>query len=467
MDRVPGTRSATSARASSAATAAALTAERAAARARAKDRARTAWVDLRDRLATTTPAAVGRAVLTVAVVGAAAWAIGSTWPAFLPFALGGLLAYAVLPVVDGLDRFMPRALAAAIAMLGVLAALAAVLVIVVPPLTSAVIELAASLPPVERIQAELDEALAQLPDDARGLLAPVVTSLVVFGRDGLESLSGGLDDAVPAAVQAAVGVVGALLGLLVLPAWLLSVLGSQRRAALAVDRRMAGWLRPDAWAVIRMFDRAAGTYLRGFVVTAAVVGFLVWLGLTTSPRVGGPEYPGALAIGVLAGAVQVIPEVGPILGFLPALLALAIDPSKAVPYVIIYIAARWLGSTLVGTRFGGQKVAVHPAILVPGIVIFSQLGLLWLLLSAPILTFLSDLVRYLHGRLSEPPRPAGVLPRQPVPTSPAAATTVARIPVGARARAARAAASARAPATTSPVSVSTTGLPAAPPNPVR
>src|SRR4029078_9050815 len=45
-----------------------------------------------------------------------------------------------------------------------------------------------------------------------------------------------------------------------------------------------------------------------------------------------------------------------------------------------------------------------------GVVVLGQFGLLWLLLSAPILTVAADIVRYLHGRLSKPPRPGGVLP---------------------------------------------------------
>jgi hypothetical protein len=40
-----------------------------------------------------------------------------------------------------------------------------------------------------------------------------------------------------------------------------------------------------------------------------------------------------------------------------------------------------------------------------------QFGILALLRSAPIVAIATDLVRYLHGRLLDPPRPAGVLPR--------------------------------------------------------
>ena len=45
--------------------------------------------------------------------------------------------------------------------------------------------------------------------------------------------------------------------------------------------------------------------------------------------------------------------------------------------------------------------------------LIGQFGLIWLLLAAPIVAISVDLVRYIHGRLSEPPRPAGVLPGRP------------------------------------------------------
>ena len=56
-----------------------------------------------------------------------------------------------------------------------------------------------------------------------------------------------------------------------------------------------------------------------------------------------------------------------------------------------------------------------------------QLGILWLLLSAPIVAIAADLIRYIHGRLSEPPLPAGVLPRsEGQPATAATAVPAAR-----------------------------------------
>ena len=59
-------------------------------------------------------------------------------------------------------------------------------------------------------------------------------------------------------------------------------------------------------------------------------------------------------------------------------------------------------------------LGVHPALLIPSIVILTQLDWIWLFIAAPVVSMAVNTVRYFHGRLSEPPRPAGVLPWDPV-----------------------------------------------------
>jgi hypothetical protein len=67
--------------------------------------------------------------------------------------------------------------------------------------------------------------------------------------------------------------------------------------------------------------------------------------------------------------------------------------------------------------FAGDSVKIHPAILVVILVIASQFGLIWLFLGAPLAQIAYDLYRYIYGRVSDPPRPAGLMPGEPLPTT--------------------------------------------------
>ena len=374
------------------------------------------WAALRDRLRTITPQAIGRGALTLGAIAGTVWLATASWPALLPFVVGGLLAYQLLPVVDSLDRVLPRSLAALMSVLAALAVVVAIGVIVIPPLANAFVRLATDLPTPQEVDdaiARLQRQLGSLPEGSAAVLIPVVATLASTVREVFSGAAGGLDDVVRAGLAALLNAIGALLGLIVLPTWMLVLMTHQRRAKLAIDARITPGLRSDVWAAAAIVDRAAGSYLRGYVVAAFLVGILTYIGLIASSRLGGPQFQEPLALATLAGATQVVPIVGPILGAAPALLLLAIDPSRAATYFAVYVGARIIGASVLGSRLMERRLGVHPAILVPGVVMIGQFGILPLLLSAPIVAIAVDLVRYAHGRLSEPPLPAGVLPRTP------------------------------------------------------
>jgi hypothetical protein len=90
--------------------------------------------------------------------------------------------------------------------------------------------------------------------------------------------------------------------------------------------------------------------------------------------------------------------------------------------VVIYIAASQIGNAVVETRVSRGILDVHPALLIPAIVVLTQFGGLWLFAAAPIIVILRDTVRYLAGRLDNPPAPANVLPGERLPSTAAART---------------------------------------------
>jgi predicted PurR-regulated permease PerM len=387
------------------------------------------WAALRDRLRTVTPQSIGRTLLTLAAIAGTLWLVVASWPAFLPFVVGGLIAYELLPVVDGLDRFLPRSLAALVSVLAGVAIVIGIVLVVLPPMAAAFVRLAGSFPTPQEVDdaiARLQAQLGSLPEGSRAAILPVVTTITSTVKDLFSGAAVNLDDVVRAGLAALLNAIGALLGLIVLPTWMLVLMSHQRRAKLAIDAQITPGLRADTWAVAAIVDRAAGAYLRGYVVTGFLVGLLAYLGLRLSPAIGGPQFQEPFALATLAGVTQVVPVVGPLLGAAPALLLLPLDPNRAGMYFAVYIAARILGSSLLGSRLMSRRIGVHPAILVPGVVMIGQFGVIPLLLSAPIVAIAVDLVRYFSGRLSEPPKPAGVLPG-----STAAAFPVATRPVSA------------------------------------
>jgi len=201
-------------------------------------------------------------------------------------------------------------------------------------------------------------------------------------------------------------------GLVILPLWTLSVVrdGGSLRAQLA--SQFAPALRADAMALLTIVHRALGTFLRVQLAAAGAVGVAVYVGLQGVERAEIATYPAAIALAAFMGTAQVIPQLGGLIGALPiGLLALARqdEPAAAVALLVVYMIALQIVKLTVGARLG-RDLSVRPAIALPAFAVISQIGLVWLLLSAPILVVARNTVRYLRGRLSEPPLPAGVLP---------------------------------------------------------
>ena len=305
----------------------------------------------------------------------------------------------------------------------------AVIAVVVPPLVQAGLNILQGLPDsaqLAQLREQIDAYLATLPDATRVLVAGVLDRIATIARDGLGGFLDGIAELIVTGVLNVFDTIGFVVGLVLLPVWIVTVVRDGRSLRTAVAAQFSPGVRPDAMALITIAHRAVSTFLRVQLAAAAGVGLLVYVGLAGLERLDLATIPNGIAVATFAGAVQVIPQLGGILGLVPAILGFVTRPDEPVVwggYLAIYLVSTRLVSMAVGGRLG-RDLNVRPALALPAFAILSQVGLLWLLFSAPILVVARDAISYVRGRLAEPPRPAGVLPgRRPATRpSPAPAT---------------------------------------------
>jgi predicted PurR-regulated permease PerM len=382
----------------------------------ALERSAAEWALLRARLRTITPRAIARGTVSAAVVLLCIWATVATWPALFPFVFGGIIAYATFPLVNRLDRFMPRLLAAAIATALAVGVIVGVIAVIVPPLVSQVLNILTNLPAssdLDRIRAQVDAYLATLPPTTREIVQGVLDRVTTQFSATLSGMLDAIANILVTSVLHLFDTIGAVLGILLLPIWMLYAVRDSKGISRAVQAQFAPGVAPDAMAILRIVHRAASTFLRVQLSAAFLVGFGCWVCFEIIRQLDPNALKGGeIAVAALAGVVQVIPQFGWLLGLAPAALILVARPDAAWlagAYLIVYLGVVRLVGLLVGARLG-RDLNVRAAIAVPGVVVISSFGLLPLLLSGPILVILRDLIVYMRGRLAEPPLPAGVLP---------------------------------------------------------
>jgi predicted PurR-regulated permease PerM len=380
----------------------------------ARARARVRWATLGERLRTISPEALSKGAIAALVVGTAATLSVATWPTLAPFLVGTVIAYAVLPIANRLDTFMPRVIAALLAELVAVAILVGVLLIVVPPILQGLVEVAMRLPTGEELRGQLDglqAQLGQLPEPARTVVLAVATE----SATNLQAAINGFVDSAASIVSSQIlGVFNTLsfvLGLLVIPAWILTIVADEREIKRRAGSLLPVAMRRDAAAIVTIIDRAFGTFLRHRVLLAIVSGLLVWGGLELTNAIGLTQIRYTATAGTLLGFLQLIPELGFFLGIFPILLFIPVSgPVVALTAFVVYWISVKLADGLVGGRVSKGVLDVHPAVLLPAIVVLSQFGIGWLVAAAPVIAIVRDLVRYAYGRLSDPPMPAGVVP---------------------------------------------------------
>ena len=112
--------------------------------------------------------------------------------------------------------------------------------------------------------------------------------------------------------------------------------------------------------------------LRGWVVGTALVASFV--GVTGGVGLWLLGVPLALTFGILAGALDIIPYVGSIVGgALPVLVALTISPTKALEVAALFFIINQVEGNLLQPRIVGERVNVPPAMILVSILLLATL----------------------------------------------------------------------------------------------
>src|SRR5690349_2437379 len=201
-------------------------------------RARQAWQQLWLRSQSITPGGLMRFLLVLLALAGLLWLITSAFQSLATFIIGIMIAYITLPVVNWLDRFLPRWLAVLLVIVGEIALVGLFLALLIPALVEQVQRFVQYLPQPDQVRAYFD----QLAQGARAWPEPVR----VFLRGWLQTTASRVQsnftqyivNLISVTVGGVLGLLTAfsfLLGLLVIPTWIFAILNDQRKGVKAID----------------------------------------------------------------------------------------------------------------------------------------------------------------------------------------------------------------------------------------
>jgi len=354
----------------------------------------------RRRLQPPTPQ-VALVVVTAALVLAVLLLAGA---AVRPFVVGLILVYLLSPVVDGLAAAgVRRSVAALVALLLAIAAVVALAALTLTPLVDQVRSFVTELPDLlVRTRAWLVDLYTHLD------IAPEVRQAIDGALAGTAADVGSLD--LPAVVSPVVGgvfgVAGAIAGYLILPAWLFFVLKDRPALTAGALRVMpTGW-RADAVAVGAIANWVFGQWIRGQLLLGAVVGGASFVGLEILGMLVDPIFGRyAILLALIAGLLELVPFIGPIISAIPAvLIGATAGPAGLVAALLLYLLIQQVENNVLVPKIQGDAVSLHPGVVMIALVVGAAVaGLLGAILSLPVTAAGRDVHRYLFHRLANPP----------------------------------------------------------------
>jgi predicted PurR-regulated permease PerM len=190
-----------------------------------------------------------------------------------------------------------------------------------------------------------------------------------------------------------------LVGLVIIPFWLFYVLQDESRVTKGVLQALHPELRPDVQRLATLIDNVLSAYVRGQLILCLFVGVLATLALSI---IGVPFAP---VLGLIAGVFEVLPNIGPFLGAIPAILiAVATDPISAIWVALAFFAIQMIENLILVPRISGQSVKLPPALVMLVLVVGGQLAGLWgMLIAVPVTAIIRDVFLYLYLRLLDDP----------------------------------------------------------------
>jgi len=322
--------------------------------------------------------------------------------ALAPYLLAFLGVYILLPVVNAVERRLPdtgrwprfrRPLAVLAAVAGTVVALGIVLTILIQPVVDQTVELFDNFDSYwDTINSEYPDAVDwyedNVPEDVRSRLETAVRNLggqLVTGVAGLLTWL----------VGATGSLISALLAFVSIPLFIVYYLLEEPKTIKNLRRELPSRWAGDAISIFRIIDKIMGSYTRGVMLMALIVGCITGFGYWV---IGVDLW---LPLAFIAFVGEIVPIIGPWIAFgISFPVVLATEPELAILAAGLFLIVQALEGWFLAPKIEGRAVSFTSAstlfLLAVGGALAGALGVVFAL---PIAAIVRALIVYGSHRL--------------------------------------------------------------------
>jgi putative permease len=183
----------------------------------------------------------------------------------------------------------------------------------------------------------------------------------------------------------------------VIPLFLFFILKDGRKLRFKFLKLVPNNIVERFYYLFHQFNTKFGDYIFAKFIEAAIVGTVITAGLLII------DFPFAFLLGIVAAITNILPYIGPIFGFAPALIIGLADqnPNTTITaMIILYVVANVIDLALVFPLLVSKIVNLHPLVVVISVILGSQFGgIVGMIISIPLAAFLKLLTQEIYREL--------------------------------------------------------------------
>lgn len=337
--------------------------------------------------------------LGVTLIIAAGRILGFLQPILIPVAVAGILAYLLNPLVNKMvDRGVRRVMAVIFVFALVFLPLAGIVIWIAPQAYHQSLDFAKEAPAfIEKGKVIMLSSVEQIK--LRFGENPFVNQGAEWLQTQLPLLPPKIWEFISGGLQGFLGAFGFLLGLIVIPVYLFFFLMNSGKIATRWGDYLplrASPFKDEVVDCLNEINQYLIFFFRGQIIVTLIDGTILGFVLLAM----GIKF--ALLIGLMVAILQLIPYVGIILCWIPAVVITAVqfqaegESLKMVLWVtLVFAIVTNLDGLLIAPRIVGNSVGLHPMTIIVSVFAWSLLvgGLLGALLAVPLTATLKVLLR--------------------------------------------------------------------------
>ncbi|HMQ40997.1 MAG TPA: AI-2E family transporter [Paracoccus sp. (in: a-proteobacteria)] len=335
----------------------------------------------------------------------ALWLLGQ---AILPFIIGAGVAYLLDPLADRLERAgLSRSLAVVTITLGAVLVFVAFLLFLAPIVIRQAVQLVDAVPDMlARLQQFLMTRFPNILAEGGPLDSSLQNVASLIGEKG-----GGVLTSVLSSIS---GVVSVIALFVIVPVVAFYLLLDWDNLVARIDALLPRHHAPTIRRLAAQIDDTLSGFIRGQGTVMLIQGTFYSMALML---VG---LPYAVAIGMGAAVLGIIPYVGTLIGGATA-IGVAIftfwgDPIWIAAVAAIFVIGQVVEGNYLQPKIVGNHVGLHPVWLLLALSVFGALfGFVGMIIAVPLAASLGVLVRYAAERYTESPLYTGEKPAPPLP----------------------------------------------------